>query len=184
MKISQSNLIAELFIQLARVNGKLDKLQALPANKLMQKADKKSWNALECLEHLAKYGDFYLPEIKSRIDGASHLADKETIFKSGVLGNYFANSMLPKSGDIKKMQTFKNMNPIYELVAVSSMDRFLKQMDELEVLLKNAEKVDLTKIKTAISISKFIQIRLGDTFRFFLNHIERHVDQALRAAIF
>jgi hypothetical protein len=41
-----------------------------------------------------------------------------------------------------------------------------------------AQKVDLTKVKTAISLSKFIKLRLGDTLRFLVYHNERHILQA------
>src|SRR5690606_27890180 len=69
-----------------------------------------SWSVLECLQHLNLYGDFYLPEIKNRIE--SSFTKTEKIFKSGWIGNYFAHSMLPKE-KLNKMNTFKAMNPIY-----------------------------------------------------------------------
>ena len=37
------------------------------------------------------------------------------------------------------------------------------------------------KTKTAISISKLIKLRLGDTFRVLIYHNERHIKQAERA---
>ncbi len=54
----------------------------------------KSWSILECLEHLNLYGDFYIPEIKNRIESSKTLPKEN--FKSRILGNYFAKSMLPK----------------------------------------------------------------------------------------
>jgi uncharacterized damage-inducible protein DinB len=46
-------------------------------------------------------------------------------------------------------------------------------------LLQSAREVDLNRTKTAISITKLITLKLGDTFRFVITHNERHMAQAL-----
>ena len=51
----------------------------------------------------------------------------------------------------------------------------------LKSLLNQAREVDLTKTKVPISLTRFIKLRLGDTFRFFVYHIERHILQAEKA---
>jgi hypothetical protein len=63
-------------------------------------------------------------------------------------------------------------------LSITTLDRFLKQQELLKALLQQALEADITKIKTAISLSKFIKLRLGDTFRFYVYHIERHIAQA------
>ena len=75
---------------------------------LNHKTSPKSWSVLECIEHLNRYGDFYLPEIQRRINASNHPNTKT--FKSSWLGNYFAESMLPKE-KLNKMKTFKSMDP-------------------------------------------------------------------------
>ncbi len=138
------------------------------------------WSLLECLEHLNRYGDFYLPEIERRMLAAPKRVDG-TVFKSGWLGNYFAGMMRLKEGKIKKMNTFKSMDPMGSELDVLVIDRFIKQQERMLQLLDQARKVDLTKTKTAISITKWIKLRLGDTFRVVVYHVERHVVQADRA---
>lgn len=108
------------------------------------------------------------------------MAPSALTFKSGVLGNYFANSMLPKSGKITKMKTFKKMNPANSNLPITTIDRFLKQQERLLSLLEMAKQVDLTKTTTGITLTSLLRFRLGDTFRFFVNHITRHVRQAER----
>jgi len=61
---------------------------------------------LECLEHLNVYDEFYLPEIEKTINSAKNKS--EFIFKSGILGNYFAESMIPKTYINKKKQINNN----------------------------------------------------------------------------
>ena len=49
----------------------------------------------------------------------------------------------------------------------------------MTILVNHASKnVNLDKIKTAISISKLIRLKLGDTFRVLIYHNERHIKQA------
>lgn len=45
-----------------------------------------------------------------------------------------------------------------------------------------ARNKDLGKIKTSISISKWIKLKLGDTFRVIIYHNERHIVQANKIA--
>ncbi len=45
------------------------------------------------------------------------------------------------------------------------------------MLLEQSRDTNLTKIKTSISISKWIKLRLGDTFRIVIYHNLRHITQ-------
>lgn len=144
-------------------------------NELNTRISNKSWSILECIEHLNRYGDFYIPEITRQIEKSKR--PKSTIFKSGILGNYFAKSMLPKE-KLNKMKTFTSMNPINSSLDKSVLDKFLHQQELIIELLNKSKNTDLTKIKTSISISKWIKLRLGDTFRVVVYHNLRHIVQA------
>ncbi|HIA10981.1 MAG TPA: DinB family protein [Flavobacteriales bacterium] len=85
--------------------------------------------------------------------------------------------MLPKE-KLNKMKTFKSMNPIGSNLDKTVLEKFLSQQKTLLELLQQAEKVSLTKNKTGISISKWIKLKLGDTFRIVIYHNLRHVIQA------
>ena len=155
-----------------------EKLQQLPDEQLKQKATSKTWNALECIEHLNRYGNFYLPEIQKRIKGSNSHGSE--IFKSGWLGNYFAKSMWP-SAQLNKMSTFKSMNPIDSKVERNVLDIFIGQQQTMLKILQQCELVNLNKIKTNISITPLVKLRLGDTLRIVIYHNERHIRQAERA---
>jgi hypothetical protein len=62
-----------------------------------------------------------------------------------------------------------------------TIDKFLKQQERLIQLLTDAQAIDLTKAKTPISLTKWIKLRLGDTLRFYVYHIDRHIIQAQNA---
>lgn len=79
------------------------------------------------------------------------------------------------------MKTSKDKNPIGSTLTIDVIDKFIIQQKELIDLIKKSKNVNLTKTKTAISISKLIKIRLGDTFRFIIAHNQRHIIQAKNA---
>ena len=143
---------------------------------LYYKTTESSWNVLECIEHLNIYGDFYLPEIAQRILKAKNKPGSS--FSSGWLGEYFAQSMLPKE-KTTKMKTFKKSNPIYKEVSLEVLSTFLVQQQKMLDLLKRAQAVHLGKTRAAISILP-IRLKLGDVFRIVIYHNLRHIKQAER----
>jgi hypothetical protein len=144
---------------------------------LNYKMSSEKWSVLECIEHLNLYGDFYLPEIERQILKSKPSPDS-TFFHSGWIGNYFANLMKVKNGKMTKMKSPKDKNPANSALSTTSVERFLKQQDRLKSLLRQAERMDLTAVKCSISLTPLIKLRLGDTFRFFIFHIDRHILQA------
>lgn len=147
---------------------------------LNQRPASRSWSALECFEHLNRYGDFYLPEIERVIESSGR--PPEEVFKSGLLGDYFAKMMLPRE-KLNKMKTFKDKDPFGSKLDKTTIEKFIRQQEQLLDLLSRASKVSLTRTKTAISISKLLKLRLGDTFRVVIYHNQRHLVQAQKALL-
>lgn len=178
MKIAAKQLLSEL-TGMNEQHLKLSlKFKSLSLDDLNNRSTPDAWSALECIEHLNRYGEFYLPAIYTALNNSSHLSRK--YFKSGILGNYFAQSMLPKE-KLNKMKTFTSMNPAGSELGMEHLDKFIAQLQRMKSLLIEAESADLQKIKTPISISKWIKLRLGDTFRVVIFHNERHILQAQNA---
>jgi len=177
MKQDSNLLIDELLLMLEASTLVAKSFASLNAEMLNYKPEPDKWSILECIEHLNLYGDFYLPEIERRIIESNNSTPK-TLFRSGVLGNYFANLMLVKNGSIKKMKTPQDKDPQNSKLNSTVIDRFLKQQEKLVTLLNKARTTDLTSTKCSISLSKWIKLRLGDTFRFLIFHIDRHLKQA------
>lgn len=178
MKQASNQLISELSESVKKHIRFAESLMAKSDTELNYKTNPESWSTLECLQHLNLYGDFYLPEIEQRINASKTSPDP--VFKSGVLGNYFANSMLPKE-KLNKMKTFKDKNPIGSTLDKMMIKNFIAQQNKMLELLERSKKVSLNRVKTSISISNLIKLKLGDTFRFNINHNERHVRQAKKA---
>jgi len=175
--MQSENLIQSLLEQTRQFINQAEKLKSYDLKTLTWKENETSWSILECLEHLNLYGDFYLSQMENKIQNSTTKADLE--FKSGVLGNYFAKSMLPKE-KLNKMKTFKDKNPLNAKLDKTVIDKFINQQIELLDLLNQARNVSLNKVKIQTSISSLISLKLGDTFQFFINHILRHLNQVDR----
>ncbi|MCC3214597.1 DinB family protein [Chryseobacterium sp. X308] len=177
MKISTSELLDELKNRTKQHLQFAEMLSLKTEHDLNFRTSSDSWSTLECLEHLNRYGNFYIPEINRTISSAGK--PSQLYFKPGILGNYFAKSMLPKE-KLNTMKTLKAMNPIHSNLDKGVVNTFIKQQKKMLELLEEAQYIDLEKTKTNISISKLIKLKLGDTFRFVIYHNQRHVEQIKR----
>ncbi len=179
MKIKSHQLLNELIEEIKKGNQKAKHFYEQGKNVCNHVPKGEKWSISDCLEHLNLYGDFYIPEIQNAIIN-SNPDSRNNEFKSGWFGNYSANSMLPKNGKIRKMKTFKDKDPeLLELDFETVFARFFKQQESWIDLLEKAKSVNLNKIRSKTTL-KFISFKLGDTFRFVINHSSRHFDQAER----
>ncbi len=172
--MQSENLIQSLLEQARQMINQVEKLKNYDFQTLTWKENETSWSILECLEHLNLYGDYYLPEIENKIKNSTTKADIE--FNSGIIGNYFAKSMLPKE-KLNKMKTFKDKNPQNADLNKTVIDKFINQQIIFLDLLNQSRNVSLNKVKIQTSISSLIKLKLGDTYQFFINHIIRHLKQ-------
>lgn len=179
MKTSSETLINDLIERTQKAINEVQIMMELDISILNNRMSAESWSALECIEHLNLYSNFYIPEFKKCIQSSKYKS--EEIFTSGYVGNYSAESMLP--GDkMKKMKTFKDKNPFGSNLDKNTIEVFLKRQEELLGLLEKARSVSLNKTKTATTLP-LIRFKLGDTFRFVIYHAERHILQAQKSLI-
>lgn len=178
MTIQSTDLISELTDITTLLIKEASNFKSLSIRHLNQKKDDTSWSVLECIEHLNRYCDFYIPEIKYRIQTSNY--NYEPYFKPGILGNYFSKSMKYKP-KLNYMKTFKSMNPIGSNLSPDVITTFIEYQNQLLTILHNCKSINLTNTKTAVSISKLIKLRLGDTLRVVIYHNQRHVVQAINS---
>lgn len=177
MKIQQQQLISDLRQMTEETLNRFEKFQELEIETLNWRESEDKWSILECFEHLNLYGEFYIPECKKRIQTKLISSTKTEQFRSGLLGNYFAKLMLP-SIKLKKIESPKDKNPIFSNLDKSVLEKFRDQQHEILKLLSISDGLNLTKIKTSISLSNLIKLRLGDTYRVVIYHNFRHLIQA------
>lgn len=157
---------------------KLKSFKPLQTDLLNKKESKDSWSVLECIAHLNRYSDYYLPVFEKHIEKAIYPSSMH--FKSGFFGGYFANTMYPKP-NTKKIKTFASMNPINSRLTIEELDLFESHLNRTIQILEKARNTDLNRVKVPISISKWIKLRLGDALSVVVYHNLRHLKQAENA---
>lgn len=166
------------------LNKAISEWQMIRHSQFALKESPEKWSATQCLEHLNSYGRYYLPVIEKAIQEARKKNLKPAVhFKSGWLGNYFTQLMTPKQDGSpgKKMSSPKNHYPVSNINSHQVIGVFIEQQEKLLQLLEEARGIDLNKANCPISIAKFIKLKLGDTFLFFIAHQYRHILQAEKA---
>lgn len=175
MKLKSTVLLGDLLERTKQNLEAVEEFRSRSFEELNSRTVPGSWSVLECIEHLNFYGNFYLPEMEKQITASPYPADE--VFKSGLLGNYFAEIMLPKE-KLKKMKTLKSQDPIGKVLDKEVLEVFTDHQLQLIHLLEKAKSVSLSKTKTGISITKHLRLRLGDTLRIVIYHNQRHIKQA------
>ena len=151
-------------------------LKSIDPAVLLQEPTPGKWSVIQVLEHLNSYGRYYLLAIERSMSKSTETVE---YFKPGWFGNYFTKLMKPgENGTIpNKMQSPKDHRPSKYLDAFPVLNTFLEQQQYLLDLLESAKSKNIGAIRTPISISRFIKLKLGDTFRFFIAHEQRHFVQ-------
>ncbi len=151
--------------------------QNLDDNTLLEPGAGGGWSIAQCLEHLNRYGRYYLPQIKKGLD--SYNGTSCDTFKSTWFGNYFTKMMDPQTGK-RKLKAFKNYIPSRNINAHAVVAEFIDQQELLLSYIQQARQADLNTIRIPVSILKFVRMKLGDVFQFVIAHNQRHVLQARR----
>lgn len=151
-------------------------LQTIDPGVLLQEPAPGKWSVIQVLEHLNSYGRYYLLAIERSLENDKPAVE---VFMPGWLGNYFTKLMKPGEDGaiINKMQSPKDHRPSKYLDVFPVLTTFLEQQHYLLELLEQAKSKNISSIRTPISISRLIRLRLGDTFRFLVAHEQRHFVQ-------
>jgi len=152
--------------------------QNMRSELLVKPAVNGGWSIAQCLEHLNRYGNYYIPLIRQGLARQKELTTGGT-FKSGVIGAYFTQMMDPDKGK-KKMQAFREYIPGVELDGHAVVAEFIRQQEMLLTCIGWARRADLKGTRIPVSIMKWLKLRLGDVLQFVVMHDERHIRQAKR----
>ncbi len=178
-----SELLDQLQADVRQLILEANHLKSVDPGVLLEQPSPGKWSVIEVLEHLNSYSRYYLLVIERSLT-----QDKPAVelFKPGWLGNYFTKMMKPEeNGTIgNKMKSPKDHRPAKFLDAFPVLNEFLEHQHYLLELLEQAKSKNIGNINTPISISKLIKLKLGDTFRFFIAHEQRHfvqIDNVLAA---
>lgn len=152
----------------------------LGGNQIKWKPSKDSWNIQEVLSHLNSYSSYYHHLFIDKIQNTKFTSIKENFVPSPLGSSAWKSMKLGRLNNIKrKFRAPKSLNPSIspEIIDEESTANFVKNQEQMITILKDAERVNLKKVKIPISISKMVRLRLGDALMFVIYHNERHIQQ-------
>ena len=175
-KYHSEDLLNELEADVRQIIATATLLKMEDPGHLLQQPAMGKWSVIQVMEHLNSYGRYYLLEMEKVMEHESHASPH---FKPGWLGDYFTRLMRPtENGEIKhKMQAPRNHRPSKLLDAFPVINTFMEQQHYLLNLLDKARGKNIGHLRVPVSIARFIKLKLGDTFRFFIAHEQRHFVQ-------
>ncbi len=176
-KINSQKLIAVLQEDVRHIILQTSRLKNEPAEKLLQQPAQGKWSIAQVLEHLNIYCRHYINVIEKKLH--HHETESSQFFYPGLLGNYFTGLMKPgiNNSISKKMKAPKNAIPSEKPDVTATIEEFNSHQLHLLKLLQIAVSADLNNIRIPTSLSSLLQLKLGDTFRFFIAHEQRHFIQ-------
>ena len=176
---SQRKLLEELNSRIHLFKDQLIALN-LDENSLIKSAAPGKWNAQECFEHLVVMWQTYRPQFERGIQNAKKKTNDE--YKMAWFGKWFANKMAPLEDNNSGMRTSKIFEPSNYSSELPAVQRLIEVQDEMLKYLKLMEDIDINKSRISSPATKFIRLKMGDAWQIILNHQDRHLQQAVRAA--
>lgn len=177
MKMKADDLISALEADVRQLILAAEYLKAEETGTLTRQPGSGKWSVAQVLAHLNMYGDYYLPAIEKSMAESTKMP--AVWFRPGWAGNYFTRIMRPGTdGSItSKMKSPKDHRPAFIADARHTIHTFIGQQHRLLQLLAGARQKNIGNIRTPVSISRFIRLKTGDTFRFLIAHEQRHFVQ-------
>ncbi|WP_373522739.1 DinB family protein [Aquiflexum sp.] len=140
-------------------------------------SDSRTWSAAACIDHLNSYFNYYLPRIKKVMASQKPINDPTSI-KLSWIGVYFIKMMKP----IENGKKFKAMKKHYPNIQSTDphqiVANFIHNLEEMLLILSQANQIDLNRGSFRSSISPLVNLRPCDTIEFLLVHNQRHLIQA------
>ena len=174
---NSKKLLEDLMADVREIILEANNLQNLDAGILQVQPAEGKWSVAQVLGHLNFYSSFYIKTIEERLH--RHDTQPKDLFHPGWFGNYFTNMMKP-SADKKiknQMKTMKKAIPPAHIDGNAALQQFIRDQHELLNLLQISLHADLNRIRIPLTISNLLTLKLGDTFRFFVAHEQRHMLQ-------
>jgi DinB superfamily len=137
-----------------------------------------AWSVGQCLEHLCRMNEVYLPAILSALLGKSSRAVSD--ITPGWFGRWFIRSYIEPSPNTKRAPAPKMIVPGAR-VESSVLDRFLRTNQAARELVRDASNCDVNRIRFRNPFIPIIRFTVGTGLEIVSKHERRHLLQAQRA---
>lgn len=141
------------------------------------------WSVGECLDHLYQTGHHLSLVLREAIEtGRAENRTSDGPFRYSRFGNWFAKiagvQANPNKGKVKAPKLYvpeaSSLNP------GETVQRFQDLQDEMISLIREAQGLDLKRIKVSSPAFKPLRLSLGVWLKMLPNHQRRHFQQAQR----
>ncbi|TGE05506.1 DinB family protein [Hymenobacter fodinae] len=176
-----TNFLSDIQQRIASIEASLQqKLLLLPEAALNHKFTSESWSVLECLEHLNRYGRYYLPALQQALVHPRGAARPEEEVGLSWFGRKSYELVRPENR--KAQKTLRRMNPARSHLTPAVLEEFQSQLANLQALLPLMAQANLNQKAVPVEFFRLLKLRVGEALLFVVAHMQRHVQQAERAA--
>lgn len=161
----------------SQINFVVRHFQTLPDSAMVQRPSPDAWSMVECIEHLNTYSDYYMPLMRRAIEEGSLDKTKLKPYAPGFLGDLLNRKIDPVRGKKRLKARAMHLPKINEAPS-QIVARHLAAQEELIVLVRRSQNLNLNKKVIPLSWLKWVRLSLGDTYAFMVYHNARHLNQA------
>lgn len=135
------------------------------------------WSIAECIDHLRVSGVPMLPRIAKATEQArANQTFGRGPFHHSFLGNLFVRLLEPPPRF--KGRAPKILVPTPDRSIAELAPEFMTLQDQLQRRIREANGIDLARVKIVSPITKFVKLSLGQWFALLAAHERRHLWQA------
>ena len=135
------------------------------------------WSVGQCLDHLLKANQVYLPPIARALDGRSHAPVQE--ITPGWFGRWFIRTQIDPSTQRRRGRAPGKITPAQN-VDPSVLDEFVRSNDTVRDLVRRASACDVNRIRFVNPFVPLVRFTVGTGLEIVWRHQRRHLLQAER----
>ncbi|WP_428665916.1 DinB family protein [Runella sp.] len=158
-----------------------EEFETLSENQIQWKPAPEKWGVLECLIHLNIANQYYVNQLKFKVEHAPTNILPSFNFEMSFNGRLMLGILDPKS--TRKIPSPGMFKPKpYHLDTQKGLIRFYEIIGDLEQVLEASDTLDWNT-KIVSPFTALIKFRLGDVLLFVTAHYQRHLNQARRVIL-
>jgi len=135
------------------------------------------WSVGQCLDHLLKANQVYLPPIARALDGRSHAPVQE--ITPGWFGRWFIRTQIDPSTQRRRGRAPGKITPAQN-VDPSVLDEFVRSNDTVRDLVRRASAHDVNRVRFVNPFVPLVRFTVGTGLEVVWRHQRRHLLQAER----
>jgi hypothetical protein len=170
--------LADLYGQIAAIKDHARQVTGgLDEEQLNWRPARGAWSIGQCLEHLIITADLYYERMGQALQMQGKSTGERMPWHPSLLGRMLIKSVTT-SRRLKRPSKFRPPRQARD----GLLETFLQSQDRLADLMRQADGLDLTRIKVSSPVGRLLRLNLGDCFTVLVLHSKRHLRQAARVA--